>query len=110
MATRTSACRVRGRATSSGTMAARSPTRSEEHTSELQSPYELVCRLLLEKKNGLGRNRPSAADPVGPVTAACPLSVFQNDRRLQLHVSVDGPPLPARLRARLGVCDRRPLY
>src|SRR5437867_6723947 len=25
--------------------------RSEEHTSELQSPYELVCRLLLEKKN-----------------------------------------------------------
>src|SRR5437867_12771640 len=23
--------------------------RSEEHTSELQSPYELVCRLLLEK-------------------------------------------------------------
>src|SRR5207248_7270036 len=25
--------------------------RSEEHTSELQSPYEIVCRLLLEKKN-----------------------------------------------------------
>src|SRR6202047_5570177 len=25
--------------------------RSEEHTSELQSPYELVCRLLLENKN-----------------------------------------------------------
>src|SRR5207248_11571389 len=24
--------------------------RSEEHTSELQSPYALVCRLLLEKK------------------------------------------------------------
>src|SRR5207248_7290287 len=24
-------------------------TRSEEHTSELQSPYDLVCRLLLEK-------------------------------------------------------------
>src|SRR5207248_2481086 len=24
--------------------------RSEEHTSELQSPYDLVCRLLLEKK------------------------------------------------------------
>src|SRR5207248_9029179 len=23
--------------------------RSEEHTSELQSPYDLVCRLLLEK-------------------------------------------------------------
>src|SRR5256885_12053134 len=27
------------------------PTRSEEHTSELQSPCNLVCRLLLEKKN-----------------------------------------------------------
>ena len=25
--------------------------RSEEHTSELQSPDHLVCRLLLEKKN-----------------------------------------------------------
>src|SRR5438094_1358567 len=24
--------------------------RSEEHTSELQSPYEIVCRRLLEKK------------------------------------------------------------
>src|SRR5438309_7492223 len=26
------------------------PTRSEEHTSELQSQFHLVCRLLLEKK------------------------------------------------------------
>src|SRR2546426_8612566 len=26
--------------------------RSEEHTSELQSPCNLVCRLLLEKNNG----------------------------------------------------------
>src|SRR5437867_12765111 len=30
--------------------APRSRRRSEEHTSELQSPYDLVCRLLLEKK------------------------------------------------------------
>src|SRR6266705_4931393 len=29
----------------------RHAARSEEHTSELQSPYDLVCRLLLEKKN-----------------------------------------------------------
>src|SRR5947207_6382633 len=28
----------------------RSPKRSEEHTSELQSHSDLVCRLLLEKK------------------------------------------------------------
>src|SRR5437763_11138555 len=30
---------------------ARACPRSEEHTSELQSPMYLVCRLLLEKKN-----------------------------------------------------------
>src|SRR5699024_3111444 len=29
----------------------RRPIRSEEHTSELQSRFDLVCRLLLEKKN-----------------------------------------------------------
>src|SRR5437660_7624548 len=34
------------------------PRRSEEHTSELQSRGHLVCRLLLEKKNG------SSGDPV----------------------------------------------
>src|SRR5207249_12057592 len=28
----------------------RMPVRSEEHTSELQSRFDLVCRLLLEKK------------------------------------------------------------
>src|SRR4051794_41500454 len=31
--------------------------RSEEHTSELQSPVHLVCRLLLEKKNRAGTVR-----------------------------------------------------
>src|SRR5689334_24369710 len=30
--------------------------RSEEHTSELQSQFHLVCRLLLEKKNSEGQN------------------------------------------------------
>src|SRR4051794_41245451 len=34
--------------------------RSEEHTSELQSPVHLVCRLLLEKKK---TTRPN---PIGP--------------------------------------------
>src|SRR2546426_5428531 len=33
-----------------GTWRPTSPPRSEEHTSELQSPCNLVCRLLLEKK------------------------------------------------------------
>src|SRR5207244_9875278 len=32
------------------TMTGRAFSRSEEHTSELQSPDHLVCRLLLEKK------------------------------------------------------------
>src|SRR5437867_8490962 len=41
-----------GRPRASSTQRAASATcssRSEEHTSELQSPYDLVCRLLLEK-------------------------------------------------------------
>src|SRR2546426_5312478 len=33
----------------------RGPERSEEHTSELQSPCNLVCRLLLEKKKKIKR-------------------------------------------------------
>src|SRR5256885_3724215 len=37
-----------GRAAS--TSAASTSARSEEHTSELQSPWNLLCRLLLEKK------------------------------------------------------------
>src|SRR5690606_40311731 len=37
--------------TSIGTWKVAPPTRSEEHTSELQSRENLVCRLLLEKKN-----------------------------------------------------------
>src|SRR5207248_3528493 len=37
--------------------------RSEEHTSELQSPYELVCRLLLEKKKNATPCRPRSLSP-----------------------------------------------
>src|SRR5438270_10235366 len=36
--------------------AAPAPTRSEEHTSELQSQSNLVCRLLLEKKKNFHYN------------------------------------------------------
>src|SRR5215216_7701629 len=47
--------RARGRATCTGQarrddIVVRGDRRSEEHTSELQSPDHLVCRLLLEKK------------------------------------------------------------
>src|SRR3712207_6907225 len=41
----------RGPAWAAGRKRRRSATRSEEHTSELQSRQYLVCRLLLEKKN-----------------------------------------------------------
>src|SRR2546426_3980343 len=37
--------------------AARPPERSEEHTSELQSPCNLVCRLLLEKKKNISPHK-----------------------------------------------------
>src|SRR6267143_250245 len=41
-------------------------SRSEEHTSELQSQFHLVCRLLLEKKKNRGRfelaNRKNSSD------------------------------------------------
>src|SRR5205807_6108187 len=44
--------------------------RSEEHTSELQSPCNLVCRLLLEKKkknsNHQTEGAPHRDDPAGP--------------------------------------------
>src|SRR5207248_4085715 len=37
--------------------------RSEEHTSELQSPYDLVCRLLLEKKKKKTRQKRKQQTP-----------------------------------------------
>src|SRR5207248_11302734 len=46
---RTSRHRGTGRPGASS-VSVNSAWRSEEHTSELQSPYDLVCRLLLEKK------------------------------------------------------------
>src|SRR5437762_10300634 len=41
--------------------------RSEEHTSELQSPMYLVCRLLLEKKTA--RSKPITTAPRRPALA-----------------------------------------
>src|SRR5690349_24903905 len=40
-----------------GLLRRRGPSRSEEHTSELQSRRDIVCRLLLEKKKNLGIRR-----------------------------------------------------
>src|SRR5258708_14576189 len=44
------------------------PMRSEEHTSELQSPDHLVCRLLLEKKKKPQPTR-QHPNPLTPATA-----------------------------------------
>src|SRR5207248_209118 len=49
--------------------------RSEEHTSELQSPYDLVCRLLLEKqKTSSGPGQPQAPYR-RPESDPCPRSL-----------------------------------
>src|SRR2546427_10123683 len=59
LTTRTSTMMVSGRPTlaaaTTATLAAITPLRSEEHTSELQSQSNLVCRLLLEKKKRQNR-------------------------------------------------------
>src|SRR2546421_7626579 len=46
------------------------PLRSEEHTSELQSRSDLVCRLLLDKKKPDGyKRRAGRSRPPGPAPA-----------------------------------------
>src|SRR5256885_2807574 len=69
--------------------------RSEEHTSELQSPCNLVCRLLLEKKKKReGQPRASGRSPGSD--AGCVQSISRavtgvdKDRRRRVPVGV-GP-------------------
>src|SRR5438552_8250520 len=50
--------------------------RSEEHTSELQSPDHLVCRLLLEKKKM--PNRPC-------LTGQCPWTIYLSNSRIRSY-------------------------
>src|SRR5437763_7235119 len=45
--------------------------RSEEHTSELQSPMYLVCRLLLEKKKSDKNSTQSPNTPTPPQRSPC---------------------------------------
>src|SRR5256886_5491182 len=54
--------------------------RSEEHTSELQSQSNLVCRLLLEKK--------TSSQPPGPL---CGFAVCVYDSSQRLRYVVPGP-------------------
>src|SRR5207249_8563499 len=48
-------------------------TRSEEHTSELQSRFELVCRLLLEKKKQPSRAESQCGKMYGLLRNRAPL-------------------------------------
>src|SRR5256885_6516423 len=59
--------------------------RSEEHTSELQSPCNLVCRLLLEKK------KKTHTHPPTPLTHHLPLSLIPSPRS-DIHCSITTPP------------------
>src|SRR5256885_12813853 len=53
------------------------PGRSEEHKSELQSPCNLVCRLLLEKKKNLPDIFPTThPTPLLPHTPTTPASLY----------------------------------
>src|SRR5947208_9410596 len=47
-------------------------SRSEEHTSELQSPDHLVCRLLLEKKKRTWQRTDRCRDTQDTVRQVCP--------------------------------------
>src|SRR5256885_10913844 len=68
--------------------------RSEEHTSELQSPCNLVCRLLLEKKKpGLAhasvlRGRPEGATLRASVTSARPVSALRRPAQLTVRLGL----------------------
>src|SRR5438477_5626304 len=48
--------------------------RSEEHTSELQSHVNLVCRLLLEKKKRKQRPWPASTSTSSPTSTTCSAS------------------------------------
>src|SRR5436309_4233248 len=62
----------------------RAATRSEEHTSELQSRENLVCRLLLEKKKSQGK----VFDGVSGVLAI-KVSIYSNQNRYYCELASD---------------------
>src|SRR5207249_9456497 len=68
--------------------------RSEEHTSELQSRFDLVCRLLLEKKEHRSTRKASRPRPLQEPARAC-----RRERTLPLRRASalePPPPRPAR--------------
>src|SRR3989449_2004857 len=59
-----------------------SPTRSEEHTSELQSRLHLVCRLLLEKKKN-AHKQPGTSSTGNNITNIPTSNYSQGIRRVK---------------------------
>src|SRR5256885_5827386 len=57
-------------------------SRSEEHTSELQSPCNLVCRLLLEKKKNHFPPRPPTRLPLPRQASPSPTSTLLTSSHL----------------------------
>src|SRR2546422_1408064 len=81
-------------------------SRSEEHTSELQSRLHLVCRLLLEKKNGSSLTIPgrcprqqveavsSCADSLtGAAASLCPYSITGGTSPCGVWLTLQGHPM-----------------
>src|SRR5256885_3664380 len=63
------------------------PGRSEEHTSELQSPCNLVCRLLLEKKKKKHAARGVAELVIEPPPAVVQARPFPHRPRVALDLA-----------------------
>src|SRR5258708_3272780 len=55
------------------------PARSEEHTSELQSPDHLVCRLLLEKKKYSKSKLTTTSTPISCLVSLCFIRWYRDD-------------------------------
>src|SRR5256885_112179 len=65
--------------------------RSEEHTSELQSPCNLVCRLLLEKKKSRDQAAPERERTRCPPLRGCWLAVLHSRRGSGSHKCLSCP-------------------
>src|SRR3954466_8068826 len=84
------------------------PIRSEEHTSELQSHDNLVCPLLLAKKDGGGREPQQPEAPGAPAQRAPPRWRRCGAGRGVRRVGRGGPGGPRRVPKGVFLMIRRP--
>src|SRR2546430_7558851 len=74
-------------------LAALFPLRSEEHTSELQSQSNLVCRLLLEKKNTPSAHSVDASDSCINLLTVFSLTVCRHSSLSSIYSSKTTAPV-----------------